>query len=267
MLMKRSLIRLWLVLLLCWMSFCARGFAQEGKTTGRNEGETVANAAVKENNAMAPVADVPGLPRVLLIGDSISIGYTLQVRELLRGKANVHRPPVNCQTTKVGLASTLPGAKSWLGEGKWDVVHFNFGLWDAKLSLTTGTATVAVDQYRDNLLELAKRFQASGAKVIFATTTPVPQSLLAEPKPGPLPPGTRLFEDVAPRNKEAAAALEAKGVLIDDLYTLIFPNLGKYQNLKDVHFNKEGSAILAKAVAQSIESQLPKATSPQRGAP
>jgi len=102
------------------------------------------------------------------------------------------------------------------------VVHFNFGLWDAKLSLTTGTATVAVDQYRDNLLELAKRFHAGGAKVIFATTTPVPTSLLAEPKPGPLPAGTRLFEDVAPRNKEAAAALEAKGVVIDDLYTLIF---------------------------------------------
>jgi len=106
MLMKSSLLRPWMVLLLCSMSFCAGGFAQDGKTTGRNEGETLVNAAVRENNAMAPVADVPGLPRVLLIGDSISIGYTLQVRELLQRKANVHRPPVNCQTTKVGLASS-----------------------------------------------------------------------------------------------------------------------------------------------------------------
>src|SRR5437762_2496146 len=50
---------------------------------GANEGETVADAAVPENSAMAEIRDVPGLPRVLLIGDSISIGYTLPVRKLL----------------------------------------------------------------------------------------------------------------------------------------------------------------------------------------
>ena len=39
-----------------------------------------------------PIQDNPALPRVLLIGDSISIGYTLPVRELLDGRANLHRP-------------------------------------------------------------------------------------------------------------------------------------------------------------------------------
>ncbi|MEC8895625.1 MAG: hypothetical protein VX675_04820, partial [Planctomycetota bacterium] len=52
--------------------------------------------------AMKPVTDVEGLPRVLLIGDSISIGYTVGVRELLSGKANVHRPLTNCGPTTKG---------------------------------------------------------------------------------------------------------------------------------------------------------------------
>ena len=46
-------------------------------------------------NPLAQIQDTPGLPRVLLIGDSISIGYTLPVRRLLAGKANVHRIAVN----------------------------------------------------------------------------------------------------------------------------------------------------------------------------
>ena len=46
--------------------------------------------------SLQPVTDVPGLPRVLLIGDSVSMGYTLRVRTALQGKANVHRVPTNC---------------------------------------------------------------------------------------------------------------------------------------------------------------------------
>ena len=55
--------------------------------------------AAPKKGAMAPVEDIAGLPRVLLIGDSISIGYTVPVREILKGKANVHRPLTNCGPT------------------------------------------------------------------------------------------------------------------------------------------------------------------------
>lgn len=59
-------------------------FAPAHVSTGANAGEDQSDAAVPANTAMAPITDIPGLPRVLLIGDSISIGYTLQVRELLK---------------------------------------------------------------------------------------------------------------------------------------------------------------------------------------
>lgn len=70
----------------------------------------------------------PKLPNVLLMGDSISIGYTVPVRKRLQGKANVYRPPTNCRYSGFGLEHV----KSWLGDRKWDVIHFNWGIWDTQ---------------------------------------------------------------------------------------------------------------------------------------
>src|SRR5690606_17517915 len=75
--------------------------SESGEMT-QYEGENKLDSAARNLLAVQPINDTPGLPRVLLIGDSISIGYTLHVRELLAGKANVHRVPVNCGATEVG---------------------------------------------------------------------------------------------------------------------------------------------------------------------
>jgi hypothetical protein len=156
-----------------------------------NEGETIADSDSTKNPAVRPIKDVPGLPRVLLIGDSISIGYTLQVRELLKGKANVHRIPVNGGATEVGLANMT----EWLGDGRWDVIHFNFGLHDAKhMSATEFRASR--EQYAENLQKLVTQMKATHAKLIFATTTPVP-------KDGKLSP-TRVFDSIPARNEVAS---------------------------------------------------------------
>jgi len=76
----------------------------------------------------------PSLPNVLILGDSVSIGYTPEVRSLLSGKANVYRPlsadgmgAENCGDTTFGLANL----DSWLAMAPhWSVIHFNFGLHD-----------------------------------------------------------------------------------------------------------------------------------------
>ncbi len=80
----------------------------------------------RPNPAMAPIEDQEGLPRALLIGDSISIGYTLPTRKLLEGKVNLHRARTNCGPT----TRCLQQIDRWLGETKWDVIHFNWGLHD-----------------------------------------------------------------------------------------------------------------------------------------
>lgn len=72
--------------------------------------------------------------QVLLLGDSISIEYTLHVRGLLSRVADVHRPPANCESTLLGLKEL----DHWLGNGKWDIIHFNCGSHDLKLVKTNG---------------------------------------------------------------------------------------------------------------------------------
>jgi hypothetical protein len=54
--------------------------AKKKSSRGMNEGETLADSDHPDNPAIRPIQDIAGLPRVLLIGDSVSIGYTLQVR-------------------------------------------------------------------------------------------------------------------------------------------------------------------------------------------
>jgi lysophospholipase L1-like esterase len=205
-------------------------------------------------NPMKDVADVAALPRVLLIGDSISIGYTLPVRDRLKAVANVHRPPTNCNATIHGLASL----DKWLGDpntpqGRWDVIHFNWGLHDLKhhdgkgniVDVDKGPQQVPVDEYEKNLHTLVKRLKATGATLIFATTTPVPEGAKG-----------RVPADVAKYNDAALRVMKEEGVAVDDLNSFITPKLAELQNKKDVHYTPAGYNALADQVAESIRKAL-----------
>ncbi len=195
-----------------------------------------------KSDALARIEDQAGLPRVLLIGDSISIGYTLPTRELLKGKANVHRIPTNGGPTKNGTANI----EKWLGTGKWDVIHFNWGIHDLKF-MPDGKRQVEPADYERNLRTLVARMKATGAKLIWATTTPIPDGELNPP---------RSFGKVPEYNAIAERVMRESGVAIDDLNAAITPRIAELQNPKDVHFKSEGSALLAKHVAGSIETAL-----------
>ena len=194
------------------------------------------------NPALKPIEDTPGLPRVLLIVDSISIGYTLPTRALLDGKANVHRIPANGGPTSRGVQAI----DTWLGDGKWDVIHFNWGLHDLK-RMPDGKHQVALEEYRKNLVTLVTRLQATGAALIWASTTPVPEGNL---KP------LRSNEDVLAYNEAARAIMVAERIAVDDLYAFAEPRLSEIQRPENVHFTPKGSAELAKVVAASIEEAL-----------
>jgi acyl-CoA thioesterase-1 len=190
------------------------------------------------NPAIAPIQDVAGLPRVLLIGDSISIGYTVPTRKLLAGKANVHRIPTNGGPTKNGIANI----QKWLGDGKWDVIHFNWGIHDLKF-MPDGKRQVEPADYEANLRKLVATLKATGAKLIWATTTPIPDGELNPP---------RKFGQVKEYNEIAAKVMAENGVAIDDLNAHITPHLATMQNPRDVHYSAAGSEHLAKKVAESI---------------
>jgi len=180
------------------------------------------------------VKDNPKLPRVLLIGDSVSRGYTLAARAALGGKANVHRAPENCGPTANGIKKM----DVWLGEGKWDVIHFNFGIHDRKTSNK---------DYEERLELIVKQLKATGAKLIWATTTPIPP----DTKDGPEA-STAIIE----KNHIAADIMKKNMVHVNDLFAFITPQLSKVQNPMDVHFKGEGYDMLGRQVALKIEEIL-----------
>jgi lysophospholipase L1-like esterase len=188
--------------------------------------------------ALTEVNDVPGLPRVLLIGDSISMGYTIPVRELLKGKANVHRVLENGGPTINGLQHI----SDWLGSGKWDVIHFNWGLHDLKIG-DDGVRQVPIDKYEQNLRELVARLKQTGARLIFASTTPVPDAKVSP---------ARVNSDVIAYNKVAAKVMAEAGIPTDDLYALAMPKLAAIQLPANVHYTPEGYKTLAEQVAECI---------------
>ncbi|MBI3878918.1 MAG: SGNH/GDSL hydrolase family protein [Verrucomicrobia bacterium] len=205
-----------------------------------------AAAKAPPNPALAPIQDVAGLPRVLLVGDTVSIAYTLPTRKLLEGKANVHRIPQNGAYSQIGAEQIT----EWVGAGPWDLIHFNFGAYDLMLG-KDGKVVVPPEIYESNLrLIVAKlRLQAPTARLVFATTTPMP----AEPKPG------ALQYDL--KNADAYAAIAAKvmketGVRVNDLRAAIQPRAAELQVPGTISFKPAGFELMAQQVAREIESAL-----------
>lgn len=209
-----------------------------------------------------------GLPNVLVLGDSISIAYTLPVREQLKDVANIYRPVkvyrkkefkhnpkvkvVNCQ----GTANGVKNIDQWIGDEKWDVIHFNFGLHDLKhfvngqnSNLETDPQQASPEEYRENLIKIVNKLQTTGAKLIFATTTPI--------APGTTDP-LRKPEYPPAYNEIALEIMNDNDIQVNDLFSFCEPQLTEIQKSKNCHFNPEGSEMIAREVSKVIREALPK---------
>ena len=220
-------------------------------------------AAAPPKKAPRSVEADPNLPNVLILGDSISIGYTPYVRDILKGKANVYRPatadgkhPINCGNTKMGLA----GIDKWLGDTKWDVIHFNWGLWDmsyrypqnqdnkGERTKVKGAISFTPEQYAENLEKLVERLEKTGAKLIWGSISLVPDG-----EEG------RVLGDDLRFNEAAAKVMKKHNIPIDDINALTRTfDASARMAANDVHYKGEYSQKIAVQVADWIEKSLPK---------
>ena len=193
------------------------------------------------------------LPKALLIGDSISIGYTPHVEAVLKGKVEVRHHKGNAQHTGTGLKML----DRWVGETKWDVIHFNWGMWDlcyrhpqskvqGRRDKERGTLTTSLEQYEKNLDQLAARLKKTDAKLIWAHTSTVPKGEAG-----------RKVGDDDKYNQAAVRVMKKHGIEINDLNALTdsFP-ADLFVRPGDVHFKTEGSKKLGQAVAVKIMKAL-----------
>lgn len=206
--------------------------------------EQMLHKSVRESPSMVYTDVDPKLPNVLLIGDSISMGYTLPVRKLLKGKANVIRIPANGGTTDRGLA----GLDRWLGDEKWDVIHFNFGLHDCKFKnwdRSSAQKYSTPEEYGKNIEKIIARLRKTGATLIWASTTPVPEGCKTNEK-----------GDEIAFNQVAEGLMKKYGITINDLYAYVIDDLARCQRPKNIHFSETGSRVLAGKVAETLLKEL-----------
>ena len=188
----------------------------------------------------------PSLPNVLIIGDSISMGYTYDVRKKLEDKANVYRIPENGRDTIYGKRMI----QTWTSVRKWDVIHFNWGLWDTLHRMPVGGDKKGKifsthEEYKENLEKLIPFMKATKAKLIWCNTTPIPDGKINWDK-----------GDSFKYNKIAKKIMEDNGIQINDLYSYAIKNIENIQISKDVHFTSDGSEYLADKVSVEILKAL-----------
>jgi len=208
------------------------------------------------------VHPVKRVPNVLLYGDSISIAYTPAVREYLQAKATVFRLfrnggssqafiPAMDQLQESMFQPNLKGG--W--DFKWDLIHFNVGLHDLKyldgkkLSKENGTQVSSITEYKKNLEKICRylREKFPKAKLVFATTTPVPADAQG-----------RYEGDSIKYNKAALEVLASyPDIAINDLYSFTMPHLEQWAvKPGNVHFNKMGFTLQGEEVASVIAENL-----------
>lgn len=191
---------------------------------------------------------------IFLIGDSIrfgatnSPGYGIYVKEKLDGVANVYAPNENCRFAQYTLRQLHDWAKTVDGESI-DVVHWNNGLWDV-LRLDGDEPLTPCDMYVQMLKRiytmLRKHFP--NARIIFANSTSVVEKL-------GWPNFMRYNAEIEQYNAAAKELMARLGAEVNDLYS-VTRTFDDSLRADWVHYNEEGSRILADAVVAKIESVL-----------
>lgn len=168
------------------------------------------------------------MKNVLLIGDSIRMGYDQAVKATLEGVANVYYPEENCRFAAYVLRY-LHEYKTLLNGEDVDVLHWNAGLWD-NLRLLGEDVHTPIDIYRYYIDRICARIQKvyPNAKVIFATSTRVLSEQMN-------PNFKRYNEEIAQYNQAAVEIVTAYGFAVNDLYA-VSASLTEEAHSDSVHY-------------------------------
>jgi dienelactone hydrolase/lysophospholipase L1-like esterase len=198
-------------------------------------------------------ADAPRtaeLPKVVLVGDSIRLGYAPFVAKRLSSKAVVVSPPENGGDS----ANVLSHVDEWVLRQKPDVVHLNCGLHDLKRSRADGRHQVELEQYAENLRRIVARIRAgTDAVLVFSNTTPILDERHAQRGAE----FDRTEADVGRYNAQATAIMGELGVPVDDLHWVVEQGgMDTMLGPDGTHYTAAGSDRLAEAVADCLLRHL-----------
>ena len=184
--------------------------------------------------------------KITLLGDSIRLQYEGRVAELLGEDFEIFGPSTNCRFAKY----TLRGLFDWRNEMSGSrIVHWNNGLWDICNLFGDGLFT-SEEEYLGNMLRIADILLSKYEKVIFATMTPVSDANKYNKN-----------TDIERYNTLVSEKLREKGVIINDLYSLVNADRDRYISEDNIHLTADGVEACAQRVAEvilSVAGELPK---------
>ncbi len=182
------------------------------------------------------------MKRLLLLGDSIRLNYAPYVYRKLSDRALITGPEENGRFAKYTLHE-LPG---WLRAlGRPDVIHWNNGLWDLHHFNGREPLTALAD-YCDDLTRIYEILRQTGARVVFATCTPV-RADNPEWDNG----------EIAQYNAAAVALMDRWGVPVNDLHRVIAGHEAEWINEDDkIHLNRLGIKAAGDAVIAAVSPLL-----------
>lgn len=183
------------------------------------------------------------MKNLLLLGDSIRLGYEENVKEMLSGEFDVWGPADNCRFAKY----TLCNLKSWLlqYDKKPDVIHWNNGFWDTCIRYAEDGNFTSVDDYIKDMLSIHRELNKICDKIIFATTTPVNPNH-----------NDQNNDTVDKYNARIVPVLEEKGVYINDLNKVLKPHINKYICEDFIHLSEIGKKVCAEAVCSAVRNMI-----------
>jgi len=197
------------------------------------------------------------MKKVMLLGDSIRMGYDAYVRIAFDGIAHIYYPEENGRFAAYTLRNLtdwerLLDEKRQIGRGvEVDLIHWNVGLWDC-LTQLDGEPLTDIATYQHYLGRIHKVMSKlyPNARQIFATSTAVIDKWFEGER------FTRCNATVEKYNQAAVKVLAPLGVSFNDLYTLTreFPDSFHSDG---THFNtKSGQSALVKQVVETLEKAL-----------
>lgn len=184
------------------------------------------------------------MKKVMLLGDSIRMGYQNEVAKNLGAGYELWKPEENGRFARY----TLNSLRYYLEECPHpDIIHWNNGLWDTAVIYPEDGCFTLIDEYIRDMKMILRELKKTGAEIIFATTTPVNALKAKNPK------SKHYNENIIDYNNRIEEVMKKENILINHLHSLIYPKIDEYICEDYIHMTEAGNIACGKAVADSIK--------------
>lgn len=182
------------------------------------------------------------MKKVVILGDSISMGYRDIVKNQLQNDAEFWFSEDNCRFSSYTLRKLFDCKDQIKGA---DIIVWNNGQWDICKLFDDDVPFTPIKQYVKTMSYIADLLLKMAKKVIFVTTTPVKSN------------NPYNDNNVIDRyNKAITKVLKKKGIIIHDLHAVINENIDKYICDDLLHLSEEGAKVSAISITKVIKNNL-----------